>query len=314
MSARSEATLRGVPMKPYDLLREGLVVFGVVAVVIVLLAAVFGSPDYPPLTAQDVARNQPVAYLKLVTEYLAGTSDLQTYGPPYTKDPDNAQRILGIAPANVLGVAIPVDARRDFVLKPLAGLAVIRPAVKVALGQFQAAADSVRAGWIKDYTAALDSATVVDRSVRLPAGDYGPVPVLMDGMLDLARAGFMEGALDAGSRQPYVLDNTKALLFLQGDLESRVAGALDMQGGQWGISHETGNYPGAWWLWPYTFLYQIPVIANSPNADVLVGALMGLIFGVLLFLPVIPGLNRLPHGLRVYRVIWRDWYRERGGR
>jgi hypothetical protein len=25
---------------------------------------------------------------------------------------------------------------------------------------------------------------------------------------------------------------------------------------------------------------------------------------------VIPGLNRLPHGLRVYRVIWRDWYRQ----
>lgn len=313
MSARSEANLSGVPMKPYDLLREGLIVFAFVFVVIVLLAVVFGSPDYPPLTAQDVAQKQPVAYLELVTEYLAGTSDLQTYGPPYTKNPENAQHLFGIAPANVLGVAIPIDARQDFVLKPLAELAVIRPAVKDALGQFQTAGDSVRASWIKNYSKALDSAHVVDQSVQLPAGDYGPVPVLMDGMLDVARAGFMEGALDASSRQPYALDNTKALLFLQGDVESQVADSLDMQGGQWGISHETGNYPGAWWLWPYTFLYQVPVIGNSPNADALAGAIMGLFFVLLLFLPLIPGLNRLPYRLKVYRVIWRDWYREHGG-
>jgi hypothetical protein len=31
---------------------------------------------------------------------------------------------------------------------------------------------------------------------------------------------------------------------------------------------------------------------------------------ILLFLPWIPGLNRLPRLLKVYRLIWRDYYRE----
>ncbi len=314
MSAKSEATLRGVPTKPYDLLREGLIVLAVVAVVIVVLAAAFGSPDYPPVTAREVATKQPVAFLKRVAGYLAGTSGLQSYGPPYTADAQNAQTVLGVAPAKLLGVTIPIDARRDFVLGPLADLAAVDSAIGPALATYRSATDDQRKAWTSQYVHALDSARVVGRSVALPAGDYGPVPVLMNGMLGMARAGFMEGALNSPTSSPYALDNTRALLFLQGDIEDAVAGKLDMQGGQWGISHETGNYPGAWWLWPYTFLYQVPVIGNSPNADALVGAIIGGFFVVLLLLPVIPGLNRLPEGLRVYRVIWRDWYRERGGR
>jgi hypothetical protein len=312
MSAKSEATLRGVPTKPYDLLREGLIVLTVVAVVIVALAAALGSPDYPAVTAREVARKEPVAFLERVAGYLAGTSGLQSYGPPYTSDRQSAQKVLGLAPANLLGVTIPIDARKDFVLEPLAELAVLDSAIGPALGTFRSATGDQQTAWASHYLHALDSARVVGQSVVLPAGDYGPVPVLMDGMLDMARAGFMEGALNSPRSEPYALDDTRALLFLQGDIEDQVAGKLDMQGGQWGISHETGNYPGAWWLWPYTFLYQVPAIANSPNADALVGAILGAIFLLLVFLPVIPGVNRLPRALRVYRVIWRDWYRDRG--
>jgi hypothetical protein len=29
-------------------------------------------------------------------------------------------------------------------------------------------------------------------------------------------------------------------------------------------------------------------------------------------MPFIPGLNRLPHWLKVYRLIWRDWYQRSG--
>ncbi len=314
MSAKSDAALRGVPTKPYDLLREGLIVLLVVAVAVAALAAAFGSPDYPPVTAREVARTEPVAFLKRVAGYLAGTSGLQSYGPPYTNDRDDAQRVLGLAPANLLGVTIPIDARNDFVLEPLAQLAVVDSAVGRALTAYRAATEAQQTAWAAHYRQALDSARVADGSVQLPAGDYGPVPALMDGMLGMARAGFMEGALDPARSQPYALDNTNALLFLQGDIENRVAGRLDMQGGQWGISHETGNYPGAWWLWPYTFLYQVPAIANSPNVDALVGAIMGGFFALLVLLPVIPGLNRLPEAVPVYRVIWRDWYRARRSR
>ena len=39
---------------------------------------------------------------------------------------------------------------------------------------------------------------------------------------------------------------------------------------QWGIVHETGNYPGAWWLDPYQVWYELPAIADADNADLLV--------------------------------------------
>ena len=37
--------------------------------------------------------------------------------------------------------------------------------------------------------------------------------------------------------------------------------------------------------------------------------LMLVIFALIFFLPLIPLLNRLPHVLKVYRLIWWDWYR-----
>lgn len=47
MSKTSDENLRGVPTKPYDLIREGLIVVGFLAVVVVVLAILF-RPDYPP--------------------------------------------------------------------------------------------------------------------------------------------------------------------------------------------------------------------------------------------------------------------------
>lgn len=315
MSKQSEAYLKGVPTKPYDLIREGLIVFGFVTVVIVVLAIIFGSPDYSTLTIQDVAKKQPVAYLKLVTSYLSGQSDLQTYGPPYTNNPENAQAVFGFfSPQRWAGQFIPLNPQKDFALNPLKRLSQVDPRVATALTTYENASQTQQATWVKNFTKALDKATVTGGIISIPKGSYGPVEAMMNGMLNLARAGLMTGALQNGAEEPYNLDNTRSLLFLQAGLadsgiENEVAGHLDMQGGQWGISHEAGPYPGAWWLWPYTFLYQVPIIANSPNADLLVGLIITLVMLILIFLPVIPGLNRLPHVLKVYRVIWKDWYK-----
>jgi hypothetical protein len=75
--------------------------------VIVVLAVLFGSPDYPTVRGRDVARRQPIAFLKTSANILAGNSSLQDYGPPYSPDTGNAQRFLGIAPADWSGVTDP---------------------------------------------------------------------------------------------------------------------------------------------------------------------------------------------------------------
>lgn len=315
MSRRSEENLKGVPTKPYDMLREGVLILGGVAVVLVLLAAFWGSPDYPTVTGAEVAQKQPIPFLKLTASYLSGDSDFQTYGPPYTNDYDNAQAVLGfISPQRWVGEILPIDAQRDLAFAPLQREAVINPQIAKALDDFKQASADQQKSWAKNYTDALDKASVDNGEVTLPSGDYGPVPVLAEGMLKLARAGLLEGALDSSSFLPYNLDNTKSLLYLQGDIENAVAEHLDQQGSQWGMSNEMGPYPGAWWMWPYAFLYQIGPIANSPNADLIAGLIMLAIFVILFFLPVIPGLNRIPLWIPIYRLIWRDWYRRQDGK
>jgi hypothetical protein len=309
MSSRSDEYQEGVPQKSYDLLFEGIVVFAVVLVMVAVFAAVVGSPDYPTVKAQDVADLQPIAFAKTAATILAGQSSLQTYGPPYTDDNQNAQVFLGISPATWAGVRIPIDASKALVISPLKRVAVLVPEIAAALDSYESAAEDQRKSWNDAYLKALDDAKLVNGRMTVASGDYGPVPTMIEGLRQLARAGLLEGALQADARLPYALDNTKALLFFQDDVDEAVAQRLDMLGSQWGVVHETGFYPGAWWLAPYSFFYQIPPMSSSPNADLEVGVIMLLIFLVLIFLPVIPGLNRIPRWVPLYRFIWRDWYR-----
>lgn len=311
MSTLSDRYLRGIPMKPYDMVREGLIVLAGMASVIVVLAAVWGFPQIPPLTLKEVATQAPVAFLTRTFGYFTGKAGLQTYGPPYTGDLGNAQRVGRVCPACWVGVTHPINFRKALVMRPLAQEGVIDPAVAAALKQYDGAPAAEQKKWTDAYGAALSKATVKDGRVVLPAGDDGPVPVLMDGMLKLARAGLLEGALTEGADPqyaPYNTDYTLPLFYTGGAIDDAVGKHFDEQGGQWGMTHSAGPYPGAWWLWPYAFLYQIPAIANSPNADLIAGMIIGAVALVLFFLPFIPGLNRLPYVFGVYRIIWRDWY------
>lgn len=255
-----------------------------------------------------MAQRQPIAYLKTSANILAGNSSIQDYGPPYTPDTTNAQQLLWIALANWFGVTIPIDPRRDFILKPLARVAVLNKDVASALQAYESASPGQQQAWLQAYLAALDKATVASGQVQLLGGDYGPVATLMNGMLDLGRAGLLEGALESSARLPFTLDFTRSLLFFQDDVDLSVAKTLDMLSNQWGVSHETGPYPGAWWLSIYTFLYQVPPMSTSPNADLQVGVIAAVFFLVQMFVPFIPILNRLPRWLGIYKLIWRDWY------
>lgn len=308
MSKRSEKYLSGVPMKPYDLLREGLIMLAVIAVIVIVLASVLSSPDYPTVRAQDVANLQPIAYLQTSATILAGNSSIQHYGPPYTEDRSNAQHIFRLAPANWFGVRIPIDPAQDFILKPLARASVLDTNVTGALNEYQEAPAGQQQAWLSAYLTSLDNATVINGEVQIPSGDYGPVPTLMDSMLALGKAGLLEGALESNVRQPFEYDFTQSLLYFQDDVDASVAEQLDLSSDQWGVLHETGNYPGAWWLFPYAFLYHVPPMNNSTNADIQAIFIITLIFLFLIFLPVIPIFNRLPRWLRVYKLIWRDWY------
>lgn len=311
MSEISDKYMRKIPMKPYDMVREGLIVLAGVATVIIILAAVWGFPRIPPLTMKEVATKAPIAFTDRTFSYFTGQAGIQTYGPPYTNNPENAQRVGPICPACWVGVTQPIDFRQALVMNPLAQAGVMNPTIAAALDTYTKATPIQQKAWSAAYGTALKTASAPNGQIEMSAGEFGPVPQLMDGMLKLARAGLLEGALNQSVHPdyaPYNTDYTLSFFYMGGDIFNTVSNHFDEQGGQWGMSHTAGPYPGAWWLWPYAFLYQIPAIGNSPNADLIAGMIMGVLAIFLFFLPFIPGLNRLHLMVPLYRLIWRDWY------
>jgi hypothetical protein len=158
---------------------------------------------------------------------------------------------------------------------------------------------------------ALDQAPDNDPA-QVAAGDYGPVPQLCAAEVRLDSTGMLEGRFTTGGAF-YGTDSTRSLLFLaDGGYLEGLARAQYLGGDQWGMMNETGNYPGQPWLWFVSLWYQVPPFSTSDNADVQVFTIAGVLFLILLLVPWIPGLNRLPRYLGVHRLVWRDWHSRHG--
>jgi hypothetical protein len=299
------------PFVRYDLIKELVVALGVVTLLAILLTVLFSSPDDPPTTIQSWAQADPSDFVATSVTELAGTSELAEYGPPYNHTPEATQKIGPLDLQSAPGVRIPIDTAKGFVLEPLSEIpGNLR--LKRALAAYQAAPPALQETWTGAYEGALEHARYPrGEAILLPAGHYGPVAPMMAALLGLAQSGGLDGALVAGDHRFYQTNYTKPLLFLSGGgyFEERAEGQ-HLLGTQWGMMNETGSYPGQVWLWLYTFWYQIEPFLESPNADALIFVLMGVLSLVFICIPFIPGVRTLPRHLRLYRVIWRDHYRE----
>lgn len=298
------------PFVRYDLVKELVIAFAVVAGLAVVLTILFSSPDDPPTTIQSWAQADPGDFTATAVTELDGTSEIAGYGPPYNHTPDATQKIGPLDPQSWAGVHIPIDTAKDFVINPLKTIPH-NPRLRAALAVYEAAPPAAQKAWTDAYTAALPKARFTRGVAILPPGPYGPVAPMMTALLGLAQSGGLDGDLLASSRRFYETDYTKPLLFLSGGgyFEDRAAGQ-HLLGTQWGMMNETGSYPGQVWLWLYTFWYQIEPFKSSENADALIFALMAVLSLAFVCIPFIPGLKGLPRHLRVYRGIWRDHYRE----
>ncbi len=133
---------------------------------------------------------------------------------------------------------------------------------------------------------------------------------MMDSLLTFAQGGGLDGAL-LTNKQFYQNDYTKPLLFMaDGGVLSSRAQAQHLLGTQWGMMNGTGSYPGQVWLWLYTFWYQIKPFSTSANADVLVMTVMGVLSLAFVLIPLLPGIRDIPRRIPIYKLIWRDRYRE----
>ncbi|MEP7022032.1 MAG: hypothetical protein ABI808_15420 [Pseudonocardiales bacterium] len=291
------------PTRPYDLVKEFVVAMIVVGILTVVLAVVFSSPDRKAVTLSAWATAAPNDVVATAAAELAGTSTSAGYGAPYNRAAPG-QQLGPLFLQRAGGVRIPIDSANDLVIAPLS--AVTGDAkLSAALTAWRSGSDDQRTTWAGAYSDALAAAPDGDPA-KVANGDYGPVPVLANGLLNLARSGSLEGMLTSGSTF-YSSNETKPLLLLtDGTYLEEQARADHLGGDQWGMMNETGNYPGQPWMWLYTFWYQVKPFSTSPNADALVWGLMAVLTLLFIFVPFIPGLRSLPRHLRVHRLIWRE--------
>ena len=312
-----EAYYRGVRMMPYDLVKELVIAFAIVRVVVVTLAAALSSPDLPSTTIASWSTNDPVDFVTTATNELAGATTSSQYGPPYNSGSNSVQSLWFLHPQSWAGVHQPVGAINQFVLQPLQQAAPDDPQVKSALDSFNSASPDQQGTWLTNYTNALASATVDSNgNVVVAAGDYGPVPTLMGRLLGIARTGGLDGLLLASDKF-YQTDFTRPLLFMgDGSYFGSLAQDQNLAGNQWGVMNETGRYPGQAWLWLYTMWYQVGPFnqsggflgISSSNADLSIVVTMGVLSVLLLLVPFIPGLRDIPRWIPVHRLIWRRYY------
>jgi Cytochrome b(N-terminal)/b6/petB len=306
-----EQYYQGVKMQRFDIVKELSIMTGVGLALVVVFAAVFSSPDEKALTLRSVAASDPLGFTTVALSELAGTSAIAQYGPPYNTNSGSVQSVGPLSPQQIAGVSLPIDTAQVYVVGPLG--TVDNSAVKSALATFTAAGASTQSGWEDAYAKALDKADgTLDANGHLNVSSdpsFGPLPTMFNSLLDMARSGGLDGYLLTVDGKFYQTDFTKPLLFLSEKALPDRASQLNLQGDQWGMMNSAGGYPGQAWLWLYTFWYQVPGGPyNGPNADIAVWLTMAVLTLILIILPYIPGLNRLPRYLGIYRLIWRSHY------
>src|SRR5579862_6512364 len=180
--------------RPYDLVKEASIAFGVILALTVVLAILFSSPDEKPTTVQSWARTDPVDFVTTATTELDGSSGTGGYGPPYNHA-SSGQHMAFIYLQKWLGVSHPVNTARDFVLTPLRSLTA-QPALQAAVSTYQAAPAKQQTTWTSAYEQGLTKAKAgPGDSIVVPAGNYGPLPTMMSGLLTFAQGGGLDGEL-----------------------------------------------------------------------------------------------------------------------
>jgi hypothetical protein len=308
---------------PYDLVKELFIAVGVIGLLAVVLTVLFSSPDDKPSTIAQWSQQKPGDFVTAAVKELGGTSPTAEYGPPYNHN-GSGQEAWIIKPQKWLGVSHPIDTEKDFVVGPLETIPG-DPALTAALAQYRTAPEKQKKEWAEAYAKPLEETAKAEEEKKTPpgtvsesngtvivktSGSAGPVPVMMASLLALAKSGGVDGSL-LTSKQFFQTDYTKPLLFMaDGGLLSERAQEQHLLGTQWGMMNETGSYPGQAWLWLYALWYQVEPFKSSHNADILVMMMMGVLSLAFICIPFIPGLNALPRKIPIYKLIWKEHYRE----
>ncbi len=251
---------------------------GALVALVLALSAFLPSPYIKPETAQSIAKADPKLAAQTLVKEFDRSSDTATYLDsiqPYTYD---TRSIYIAAPYSQLVAATGMPNR---------------------LAQFNAQPQARQDSQAK---AAQD---FFDNTYPAQPDPKNPLESVIISLTDMAAAGLYEPTLNSAS--PTGDQSTYSLRFLAdtGVLENN-ADSLGITTDKYGmLREEKGRIPpGAWWLAPIGLLNHT-VLANDDNGDRDGAIILGGFLLLLMAFPFIPGLNRLPDWLKVYKLIWR---------
>jgi len=273
----------------YPLIAGGL------AVLLIALAFIVGSPNWPRDTIAGVSQSDPGGAVLAFTQELDGTSS-------------------SWAELRMHGMGEPGQV---FVLGPVSDFAsLLGTSVAQAVGTYKEASATQRQAWAGAYEQALGTITpkVTGEAEALGmvlspdytrldtlTGDFGPVPTLVQADLTLAQRGYLEQYLVGRDPGHSLQLGTIWLYDHPGMLNAAITNGLTDD--QWGMVKERGFSVGPWYL-------IIPAIfhVKFPGGSVGTGFVLWNLLAALIFLlavPLLPGLRDLPRRVRLYRLIYR---------
>ena len=279
-------------------------------VIIIIVAALVGSPNWPRDTIASVSQQDPGGAVLAFTQELDGDSTSTQNATEY-------------------GMGYPGDV---FAHNPLHQAAwFLGPTVQSALNMYDAASPQQRITWAKNYENALGTITPMASGGGMVAtsspdyskigtlkGNFGPIPVMVAADLRLAQNGYLEQYLQT-IEPGHAYHLTNIWLYDHPHMLN-TAIAQGLTDDQWGMVKERGFPVGPWYLIiPSIIHVKFPGGENGPGF-----VLWNLLFAffLLFIVPLVPGLRDLPRYLKLYRFIYhypvrdeleKSLYRERHG-
>ena len=269
---------------------------GAAAVLILLLAVFLPSPYVKAVTLQEVAKDDPALFGRTLAGEFGRLNEIVVPGQKAdVKEEDLEKQALT---SGYLDNIQPYtfDTRKIYVDDPWSHYAASGKATPDL-----AALEKLSDDQEKKLTAdAVDF--FGDNKGGIKAADNGLVQVVQQ-LTALAAAGYYDQALKGAGETG---DNTYHLRLLAdlGVLADK-ADKLDMTTEKYGmVREEAPGLPGAWWLVPIGVLNHT-VLATDDNGDRDGALILGVLVLILFAVPFIPGLNRLPVTLGLYKLFQR---------
>jgi hypothetical protein len=278
----------------------------VMLVVVAVVAAAVGSPNYPRDTLAAAAKADPAGFILSFTQELDGMSASAGNAQENGVGDPGETFVMGPlrAAAPILG---------DFQVEGLSPVKVSD--LNAAITAYDSASADQRMSWAGSYDKALGTITAESNNMSAMSGpmspdlakigslqgDFGPVPMLVESDLYLAATGYLQQyleALDPG----HSLHLVNICLY---DHPTMLNTAIDqgLTDDQWGMVKER-NFPvGPWYLFvPAVFHVYFPR-GSTGQGFVLWNLAFALI--LLFVVPLVPGIRDLPRRLKLYRFIYR---------